>query len=198
MVNLPPDSTTRPIPLSVALLNRRSVGGAIVVALAALFFILVLPSIDAAVKERDLTVGERVAVGEYVSVTPGPGWALKPESGDSFTTLTNSGAQLVVMPASPATNDTAAQIAAVAKDLADDPDTSWVVAPPTTFVTSTGDAGAMVTAQSKAAATQVWIVGGDDWQTTIVLTSPIAVWDTIASSANAMAESVTFREPELP
>jgi hypothetical protein len=188
----------RPVPLSIALLNRRSVGGAIVVALCALFFIVVLPAVEDAIEEDGLSVGVPLAVGENLTVTPSEEWVLSDASDTDFTTLTNGGAQMIITPAVEVDAPVAAQIQDSADALADDPDNSWVVAEPTTFTTTAGDAGASVTAQSKESVTQVWIVSDGTMETTLLLTSPVAVWDGIADSAAQIAASVRFTEEQLP
>ncbi|WP_061963083.1 hypothetical protein [Demequina aurantiaca] len=186
------------MPLSVALLNKQSIGGAAAILLCALFFILVLPAISDHVKGEDLTVGVPLAVGENLQVTPPPGWVLSNTAEGGMTSLTNSGAQLVITSAAPATESVATRIQTLADALADDPNNSWVVTPPSTFTTTAGDSGATVTAQSKDAATQVWVVSDGNLQTTLVLTSPLSVWDGISDSANAIAASVKFTPEDLP
>lgn len=185
------------VPLSVALLNRRSVGGAVGILLSALFFILVVPAINDALQAEGLTVGVPLAVGEDLQVIPPPGWVLSDTEGD-FTALTNSGAQIVITPAKAATQSVSAHIEAQATALADDPDNSWVVTSPTTFTTAAGDSGATVTAQSKDSGTQVWVIANGDLQTTLVLTAPVAVWDATIDGANQVASSVKFLPAELP
>ncbi len=186
------------MPLSIALLNRQSIGGAAAILLSALFFILVLPAIGDYVKGEDLTVGVPLAVGENLQVTPPPGWVLSDSEDGDFTALTNSGAQLIITSATPAAESVATRTQTLADALADNPDNSWVVTPPSTFTTTAGDSGATVTAQSKDAATQVWVVSNGDLQTTLVLTSPLSVWDGISDSANAIAASVKFTPEQLP
>ncbi|WP_430868172.1 hypothetical protein [Demequina aurantiaca] len=186
------------VPLSVALLNKQSIGGAAAILLCALFFIVVVPAINDSVQGEDLTVGTSLAVGEDLSVNPPPGWVLDEDPTADSTILINSGAQMVITPATDAFTTVADQITTMATSLADDPDNSWVVTPPTTFVTTAGDPGATVTAQSKESATQIWIVSNGDLQTTLVLSSPLAVWDGVVDSANAIAASVNFNGGQLP
>lgn len=186
------------VPLSVALLNKQSIGGAAAILLCALFFILVLPAINESMKGENLTVGVPLAVGGSLQVTPPPGWVLGDSKGADFTVLTNSGAQVVITPATEQTDSVATQIQVAADGLANDPDRSWVVTPPTTFATTAGDTGATVTAQSKDTATQVWIVSEGNLQTTLVLTSPISVVDGVADGADAIAASVKFTTEVLP
>lgn len=188
----------RTVPLSVALLNRRSVSGAIVVTLCALFFIVVLPAIDDLVEGSDLSVGVPLAVGESLEVTSTQGWVLKSTSGAKSTTLTNSGAQLVITPAAEVSDSVPTQIQRIGDALADDPDNSWVVAEPTTFTTKAGDSGAAVTGQSKESATQIWVVSNGTVQTTLVLTAPVSVWEKVTQGATDIVDSVKFIEADLP
>lgn len=196
MANFPRDEQRETrghaIPLSIALLNRRSVGGAVAVMLTALFFILVLPALSEMVAQDDLEVGAPVAIGQELIVTPEPDWALSDHTTTTFTVLTNSGAQLIITPASKFTVPVANQIKKAADAIANDPDKSWVVAPATTFATTAGDPGATVTAQSKETSTQTWIVAHDGLQATFVLVAPLAVWDKVNASATAIVESVRF------
>lgn len=186
------------VPFSVALLNKQSVGGASAILLVALFFILVVPAVGDAMKGAELTVGVPLAVGEQLQVTPPPGWVHNDKEGDASTVVTKSGAQLSISPATAPTEAVVTQIQTIADDLADDPDNSWVVTPPTTFTTTAGDSGATVTAQSKDSATQVWVISNADLQTTLVLRAPLAVWDVIADGADTIAASVKFTPEELP
>lgn len=192
------EPTNNPVPLSVALLNRRSLGGAVVVMVCALFFILALPALGEMVAQDDIEVGSPLQVGEELTVTPGSGWALSPHSTDSYTALTNSGAQLIITPAKPLTEPVSDQIQATADALANDPDKSWVVAKPTTINTAAGDSGATVTAQSKEATTQTWIIVHGRRQVTFVLVAPLAVWEKVTATATAIVESARFVETAEP
>lgn len=194
----PPTPRATKVPLSVALLNRRSLGGAAVVLLSALFFILVIPALDDLIEHTELEVGTPLAVGENLLMTPAQGWALSPDSTQAQTILTNSGTQIVVTPAQPLSQPVADQIQDASDALANDPDKSWVVTEPTTFTTLAGDPGATVTAQSKETSTQSWIVTHDGSQATVVLVAPVAVWDAVSEGATDIVESLQFAQTVEP
>jgi hypothetical protein len=83
------------LPVSVALLGRRSLlGGAVVLGLA-LFYILGVPALNGLVPgENPFKVGEPYVLFDGYQITPQDGWELE-NANELFVTLTKAGAGLV-------------------------------------------------------------------------------------------------------
>lgn len=197
---VPPDPVTptdaRPLPVSVGLLGRRSVTGALVVLGVALVYMVGAPVLSSVAGDSDFSPGQPFVVGGNVEITPAPGWALDPSSSELFSTLTKNGVGMVVVPASPATQ-AAEQMAQEAVDgWAADTENTWVVGDPQTFVTNVGDHGVSVTAHSTDEVQESWSIVTDTQQVTILATSPDSVWATTSPEMDAMIDSVQVLENE--
>ncbi len=117
--------------MSVGLVTRRSIVGAIIVLSVALTYTLVLPMISGATKGAGaFTPGEPYVVADIMQIAPAVGWALDPTSGELFTTFTKSGAAVLIVPPAPATQpaDEAARVAV--GGFANDTTTTWVIGDP--------------------------------------------------------------------
>ena len=144
------------VPLSVGLLSRRSILGAVVVGAIAAFYIAVVPWVGhIASGEPSFTPGEPYVVAGSVQITPQAGWQLDPTSNELFTTLTKSGASLIITGAV-AADRTAEEMAQTAADgLRADQNNTWVIAEPQTFVTDAGDHGVTVVAHTPKTANEI-------------------------------------------
>lgn len=184
----------RPLPVTVGLLGKRSIVGAVVVLSVALFYAAALPAINSSIKgEGGFVPGEPFVVGGTVQVTPAAGWELE-GSNELFTTFTKSGATLVLIGA--AENDASLQdqadlaIAGFEADTAD----TWVIGQPQTFTTNVGDHGISVTAHSTSTASESFVIRHDLVTTTAILSSPESVWVSVTGDVDTMINSIVFVE----
>lgn len=181
-----------PVPISVGLLSRRSLLGAIVVLGVSLFFIVVLPIINSAVKgENPFIPGQPYVVSGTVQITPQPGWELGVSS-DLLTTITKSGASFVVVGAAPADQTPEESIQGAIEGLQADQNNTWVIGDPQTFVTDAGDHGVKLTAHTTNDAQESWAISSGEVSTTVLATSPDSVWGSVVDELEAMASSVVF------
>ena len=187
----PPGHPT--LPLSVGLLSRRSISGAIVVGVIAVLYIAVLPWIGhIASGEQSFDAGEPYVVAGSVQITPQADWKLDPTSNELFTTLTKSGAALIITGAV-ADDRSAEEMAQTASEgLRADPENTWVIADPQTFVTDAGDHGVTVVGHTPSTANESWFIVTETQSITILATSPDGVWASVSSEMDAMVRSVVL------
>lgn len=183
-----------PMPVSVALLDRRSVVGAVVVLGVALFYIVALPFVQHAVVGDDFAAGEPYVVGGTVAITPAEGWALDESSSELFTVLTSSGASLLVTGAVEADSSAEEMAKSVIEGFEADDTQNWVVGDPQTFRTGAGDHGVSVTAHASDAGTAQWVIVTDSQSVTLAGTAPDSAWHAMVPELERMVESVTFVE----
>ena len=189
-------SSAKP-PISVGLLSRRSIVGALVVLGVALVYIVVLPMADSAITSdgESLAVGEAHPVGCDIlltQITPQPGWELDPVFDELYSSFSKSGASLLVVAAFPSTQ-TAEELMQTSVDaIAADSNTTWTVGDPQTFVTDAGDHGIKVVSHSPREAQENWVFVVDGHATTLLATSPDGVWTSIVDELDAMVRSVRF------
>ena len=195
MTSESPNLNTRPLPISVGLLSRRSLIGGTIVLAVALFYILGVPALNDAVKgENDFTVGEPYVVGGSVQITPFEGWELDPSSNELFSTFTRAGAALVITGAVPLAQTPEEWAENTRKGLEADTENTWVVGDPQTFVTNVGDHGVSITAHSPTTAQEAWFITTDTMSVTLIGTSPDSTWTTVSPEMDAMVASVVILE----
>lgn len=192
----PGDQRTQ-VPISVGLLSRRSLTGGIVVLAVALFFIVVVPWINDLVPgENPFQPGEPYVVADQYQITPQPGWELATEN-ELLTTISKSGANLVLLPAIEAdgeTLDDAIQVTILGFE--SDETATWAIGDPQTFVTNAGDHGLKVVAHSHDTASETWVIEHDGWHVNLLAQVPDSVWSSLSEELEAMAASVVFLDEE--
>lgn len=180
-----------PVPISVGLLSRGSIVGAVVVLAVVLSYAVVLPLVDNAVEgDNPFKVGEPFVVAESYRITPQPGWALE-DANELFTTISRAGATLILtgaIEAEPIEEALQPTLDAFAADTTN----TWLVGETQTFVTNAGDHGVKVVAHGTDSAQESWVITDGDQNITAVASSPEAVWKNVAGELDAMVSSIVF------
>lgn len=191
-----PAREPEPVPISVSLLSRRSVTGAIVVLAVALFYTLGVPALNGLVKgENPFEPGEPYVVAGSYRITPAEGWGLN-ISNDLFTAIEKSGAQLVLTIAVEAEQTPDEIIQSTIDALTNDPEQTWVVGSPRDFATDVGDQGLEVVANGSDSARLAWVVSNSGMSITAVGDVPGAVWGSVNDEMEAMVRSIVFETGE--
>ena len=186
---------TRPLPISVGLLSRRSLIGGTIVLVIALLYVLGVPALNGVLKgENDFTVGEPFVVGGTVQITPYEGWALDPSSSELFATFTRAGASLVITGAVELTQSPEDWAENARKGIEADTENTWVIGDPQTFVTDAGDHGVSVTAHNPNTAIESWYLTTDTMSVALVGNSPDSTWTTVSPEMDAMVASIVIVE----
>ncbi len=178
------------VPISVGLLSRRSITGAIVVGLVALFFIVAVPALVPVFNEDAFRPGRPFVTAGGIQITPAAGWSL---GGDDvlFTSLERAGASLVFTPAVDAegTAEEYAQKGIEGLKMAD----GWVVGEIETYVTTAGDHGVHYVGHDPATVAENWIIDNDaGLRATVILSAPESVWASMQDDVEAMMQSLVI------
>lgn len=184
----------RPLPITVGLLGKRSIFGAVLVLSLALFYAVALPAINSSIHgEGDFAPGEPFIVSGTVQITPAAGWELN-SSNELFTTLTKSGASLLLIGAveNDASLEEQADLAIAGFEA--DTQNTWIVGQPQTFTTNVGDHGISVTAHTGSDASDSFVIRHGALTTSLIATSPEGVWVSVTSDIEAMIASVVILE----
>ncbi|MFN3865472.1 MAG: hypothetical protein ACK4MD_02015 [Demequina sp.] len=185
----------RRLPLSIRLIGRSSVPGALLVLAIAAVFIGVVPLAAKIQLNSAQASGEIIAVGNAIGLTVANDWGVQSQDGRA-TVLSSGSSHLVIAPAYEEQRSPAQVVAAEVSRLEGDESGAWVVGEPGPFVTAQGDGGATVAASSETAATQVWAVAHDGLTTVAVLSTTIESWSSAQPRAQEMVDSIVFsREP---
>lgn len=176
----------------VSLLSRRSIIGAVVVLAVALLYALGVPALNSLVKgENPFEPGEQYVVADSYRITPAEGWSLD-LSNDLFATFNKSGAQFIPTIAVEAERTPEETIQLLIDGLYNDPEETWVVGSPQTFVTDAGDHGMEVVALGPDRAQVIWVISNSMMSITAVGDAPAAVWDSVDDDMGAMVRSIAF------
>lgn len=178
------------VPISVGLLSRRSITGAVVVALVALFFIVAVPAMVPVFNEDVFRPGRPFVTAGGIQITPAAGWSL---GGDDvlFTSFERAGASLVFTPAVEAEGspEEVAQTGVEGLKMAD----GWVVGEIETYVTAAGDHGVHYVGHDPATVAENWIVDNDaGLRATVILSAPESVWASMQDDLEAMIQSIVI------
>lgn len=189
------ESPSRPIPISVGLLSRRSLVGGILVLGVALLFIFGVPALDHLVRgPNDFRPGEPYVVGGSVQITPVEGWSL--EESEFFTSFTKSGASFLITPAVPDEQTPEEQAELTRTAYENDTTATWVIGQPQTFVTDAGDHGVRLTAHSAQQASDSWFIASEGQSVTLIGTTPEGLWTSLGPEMDRMARSVVVLAPD--
>ncbi|WP_062519499.1 hypothetical protein [Demequina silvatica] len=179
-------------PLSVRLIGRGSLAGALVILAVALVYAVALPAVA---REMSAPAPPRVVdIGAGATVTTSEDWSVS-ASHPGITTLTQAGATLSIT----APHASALHPAQAIETVTD----QWVaqaqeqgqgiVAPqPRAFTTDAGDDAATVTLQEPLQTRQAWVVSNGAEQVLVLLTAPPAAWESTNASAQSIVRSLGF------
>ncbi len=181
------------LPLSIKMIGRSSVPGAILVLAIALVFVGVIPLAAKLQLNAAQASGDEIPVGNYVQITVANDWAIESQDGRA-TVLSSGSSHLVIVPAYPETRTAGNVALAEVSARAEAGSGSWVVGELTSFRTEDGLPGATMAASSETAATQVWAVAHDGFMTVAVLNSTIESWNTAQARAQEMVGSIVFAD----
>ncbi len=181
----------RHLPLSIRLIGRKSWPGAVMVLAVAAVFVLVIPFAAKVELNSRQATGQTVAVGDTLELTVANDWRVISQN-KRETVLASGSATLSVEPAHESPESPREILDTRIEALTSEGTSTWVVAEPTTFATSSGEAGASVTASSGTLAAQVWVITREGLTTTAVLNTTIESWNTTQAGAQQMIDSLTF------
>ncbi len=176
------------IPLSIRLVGRSGVPGAIVVGLIALVYLVGIPALDAALRGPTVDAA-RVTFANGISVVPPEGWAYDADS-ETFQVFTQAGATIIVAPPLTATGTLEEAVEPTQEQLASDSEGQWVVSDPQYFTTRAGDPAVLLAAQNATDAQLLWIIEHDGRHVRVTMNAPSASLESAFSSAQALVESM--------
>ncbi|WP_062137476.1 hypothetical protein [Demequina aestuarii] len=181
----------RRLPLSIRLIGRSSVPGALLVLAVAAVFIGIVPLAAKLQLNASQATGDVIQVGNAFELTVANDWSVESQDGRA-TVLASGSSRLVIVPAYEDSRSVTQVVAAEISSVDADGTGSWVVGEPTTFETDLGDQGATVSASSETSATQVWAVSRDGLTTVAVLSTTIESWTSAQPLVQDMIDSIEF------
>lgn len=179
------------LPLSIRLIGRSSVPGAVLVVVIALLFVGAVPLAAKLQLNAAQASGDVIPIGNLVTLTVANDWTIESQDGRA-TVLSSGSSQVVIVPAYRESRPAEQVARAELSTLGDSGNASWVVGEPTAFTTDDGDRGVTLAASSETSAVQVWVVTHDGYATMAVLTSTIESWASAAPRVQEMVDSVAF------
>ncbi|WP_062467302.1 hypothetical protein [Demequina maris] len=181
-------------PLSVRLIGRGSLAGAIVIVAVAMIYAVVLPAVADVLSAPPPP--QVIDIGAGATVTTSADWSVS-VSHPGVTTLTQDGATLAITTPHASDLHPAQSIATVTEQWVAQAqeDGQGIVAPqPRAFTTTAGDDAATVTLQEPLQTRQAWAVSDGSQQVLILLTAPPAAWESTNASAQSLVRSLRFAE----
>ncbi|WP_062313170.1 hypothetical protein [Demequina rhizosphaerae] len=191
-------SQGQPQPLSVRLIGRGSLAGAVIVVAVALLYAVLLPAVADVMSAPPPP--QTIEIGAGATVTTSSDWSVS-ASHPGITTLTQGGATLAITTPHASDLHPAQAIATVTEQWVAqaEADGQGIVAPqPRAFTTTAGDDAATVTLQEPLQTRQAWAVSDGTQQVIILLTAPPAAWESTNASAQSLVRSLRFATPEAP
>ncbi|MFW2512488.1 hypothetical protein ACNI3K_01785 [Demequina sp. SO4-13] len=181
------------LPLSIRLIGRSSLPGALLVLAIAFVFIGAVPLAATLQLDAAQATGEVISVGNEIELTVAEDWRIDSQDGRA-TVLSSGSSQLVVIPAYEESRSSSAVVAAEIAAVEGDQSSSWVTGEPETFTTEAGDTGVTISASSETNAREVWAVSHDGLTTVAVLSTTIESWAIAEPQAQAMVDSLVFAD----
>lgn len=184
-------SLNPPEPLSVRLIGRGSAAGALVIAMVALAYAVVLPLVAEAVSAP--APPRVIDIGAGATVTVAETWSEgSPAAGE--TTLTQGGATLVLSEPEATERLPIETLDGLTSGWIETAPEGSVATAPRTFTTDAGDDAATVVLQEPLETVQAWVVSDGAHEVIAVLTAPPAAWEATSASAQVLVRSLTFAE----
>lgn len=181
------------LPLSIRLIGRSSVPGALLVLAIAAVFIGIVPLAAKLQLNASQATGDVIPVGNAIELTVANDWSVESQDGRA-TVLASGSSRLVIVPAYRDSRSVTQVVTAEISTVDADGTGSWVVGEPTTFETDRGDEGATVSASSETNATQVWAVSHEGLTTVAVLSTTIESWTSAQPLVQDMVDSIEFAD----
>ncbi|BDZ62194.1 hypothetical protein Lsed01_02359 [Demequina sediminis] len=177
-------------PLSVRLIGRGSLAGALVICVVVAAYALLLPGLaEAGAPPPPVAVG----IGGGATVTVPDTWT-PADSTAGATTFTQGGATLVIGAPEAAERHPAQSLDALIAQWSEEATEGAVATAPRAFDTEAGDSAATVILQEPQQTVQAWVVSNGASEVTVVLTAPLTAWEAASSSAQLLVRSLRFPE----
>lgn len=178
-------------PLSVRLIGRGSATGALVIAVVALAYAVVLPLVAHAVSAP--APPRVIDIGGGATVIADETWSEgSPATGQ--TTLTQGGATLVLSEPEASEELPIETLDGLTARWIETAPEGSVATAPRAFTTDAGDDAATVILQEPLQTVQAWVVSDGSHRVVAVLTAPPAAWEATSASAQVLVRSLTFAE----
>ncbi|MFW7415483.1 hypothetical protein [Demequina sp. SO4-18] len=181
------------LPLSIRLIGRSSVPGALLVLSIAVVFIGIVPFAAKLQLNAAQSSGEVIPVGNAVELTVADDWSVDSQDGRA-TVLSSGSSQVVIVPAYEESRSANAVATAEISVVEGDQTGSWVTGEPEAFTTEQGDVGVTISASSETNARQVWAVSHEGLTTVAALSTTIESWTTAEPQVQAMIDSIVFAD----
>jgi hypothetical protein len=181
-------STVPRLPLSLRIIGRSSVPGAIVVLAVAFAFVVLVPTLADAVAGSDEGGDDTVAAGGTLELTLADGWSVESQAA-GVTTLVSGSATLTVTASVSGPGTADALLIDEIDRIASDPTANWVISDPLPYESPSG-VGETFTAASETLSTQTWVVDNGSLDTVSTLLAPLETWATALPGAEQIVNSM--------
>lgn len=177
-------------PLSVRLIGRASLPGALIVAAVALAYAVMLPQVAARMTAADAP--RAVSIGHGAVMVVDRAWTVAGADDAGVTTLSQDASTLEISAPRPTDALPHETLAAITAEWTAAALEGAVITAPRASTTDAGDRAATAVLQEPLSTTQAWVVSDGGQEVVAVLTSPAATWEAASHSAQLVVMSTRF------